>query len=423
MIMDNALLSKTPLSLTIREELSRKLIFKLLSKLSYGSFTLIEGDVANQNKLFFGQQGQTPHAEIFVKNSAFYTKVLFAGSIGAGESFIDGDWDSPDVTQFIYLFALNLPLIDKIERYFNWLSLPVKKITQLLNRNTHQGAKKNILAHYDIGNDFYETFLDKEMLYSSAIYSSIESNLAEAQQYKLKLICEKLNLQAGQSLLEIGTGWGALAIYAAKHYGVKVTTTTISNAQFEYAKKRIEAENLTDKIRLLNQDYRQLKGTYDRIVSIEMIEAVGHEYMAVFFKKINSLLKPNGKMLIQGITITDQHYDTYRKNIDFIQKYIFPGGCLPSICVLANHLKTSTQLSVWSIDDIGQDYAKTLAHWRENFIKSISTYRQRELSNEFINMWLFYFHYCEAGFLARTISAIHLVAVGPQYNVNIGEHD
>lgn len=415
--MDNTFSANKQFQLTALESLSRKIIHKVLAKLTNGYLQLNEGE----NKFFFGSKNSKTQAEITVKNGVFYQKILFSGSIGAGESFIDNDWESPDVTQFIYLFAINLSLLDKLESYLNWLSLPMNKLNHFFNKNSLSGAKKNILAHYDISNDFYQLFLDKEMLYSSALYPDVNTDIEKAQQYKLKMICERLNIKQDQNVLEIGTGWGALAIYMAKNYDANVTTTTISEAQYQYAKKRIETENLSHKITLLKQDYRQLSGQYDRLVSIEMIEAVGHEYMAGFFKKINSLIKPSGRILIQAITIADQRYDNYRKNVDFIQKYIFPGGCLPSISVMASHLKKSTKLALWSLDDIGQDYAQTLKQWREKFNHALTSIEKQGFNNEFIRMWLFYFYYCEAGFLARTTSAVHLVAVGSEYQASLSE--
>ena len=410
--MENTLLNKKGISLNFSETLSRKFIHRVLSNLAYGSLQINEGD----NTFYFGKQNAEPCANITINRGAFYQKILVSGSIGAAESFINNDWTSTDVTAFIQLFARNIQLLDKIEGYFSWLFLPVNKVTQLLNKNSITGSKKNILQHYDIGNEFYSTFLDASMLYSSAIYANDTMDLAEAQQYKLKTICERLDLQKGQTLLEIGTGWGALAIFAAKHYDVNVTTTTISDAQFNFVKERIAEENLTDKITLLKKDYRELTGKYDRLVSIEMIEAVGHEYMPSFFKKVSELTKSNGRLLIQAITIADQRYEQYRKSIDFIQKYIFPGGCLPSVSVMVNHLKKSSHLMMWSLNDLGQDYAQTLNDWRNNFEHSLTEIKKQGFSEEFIRMWLFYFHYCEAGFLARTTSAVHLVAVGSSYS-------
>jgi cyclopropane-fatty-acyl-phospholipid synthase len=317
----------------------------------------------------------------------------------------------------VQVFARNLALLDNIERYFSWLSNGVSRLKHVLNRNSEAGSKRNILAHYDLGNDMYQQFLDPEMMYSSALYPNDDSTLEEAQIHKLHTICERLDLTPGQTLLEVGTGWGALAIYAAKHFGVNVTTTTISDAQYDYAEARVKQEGLEDKITLLKQDYRLLTGEYDRVVSIEMIEAVGHEYLGGFFEKLQHLLKPNGRMLIQAITIADQRYNSYRKSVDFIQRYIFPGGCLPSVSEMTKHIAKRTDMVTWSVSDMGKDYARTLKHWHENFDAAYDKIKALNYGDDFIRMWKFYLSYCEGGFLERTTSTVHLVAVRPQYRL------
>ncbi|WP_345853909.1 cyclopropane-fatty-acyl-phospholipid synthase family protein [Shewanella algae] len=354
-------------------------------------------------------------AIIRIHDERFFRQVILGGSIGAGEAYIQGHWSSPDVTAVVRLFARNLPLLDKIEKRFSWFSNTVSRVKHLLRRNSKAGSKRNILAHYDLGNPLYQAFLDPELLYSSAVYPHEEAQLDEAQQYKLQLICERLDLQPGMTLLEIGTGWGALAIYAAKHYGVKVTTTTISDAQYQYASERVAAEGLSERITLLRQDYRQLSGQYDRLVSIEMIEAVGHDYLPGFFAGLDALLKPSGKLLLQAITIKDQRYDSYRKGVDFIQRYIFPGGCLPSVTEMTRHLQRQTSMTLWSLDDIGLDYARTLNDWHANFDDARDRVRELDYGEDFVRMWKFYLSYCEGGFLERTISTVQLTAVKDGY--------
>jgi cyclopropane-fatty-acyl-phospholipid synthase len=253
------------------------------------------------------------------------------------------------------------------------------------------------------------------MLYSSAIYPDKSADLEQAQLHKLETICQRLDLKEGETLLEIGTGWGALAIYAAQNYAVKVTTTTISDAQYDYTKARIEALGLTDNITLLKQDYRELTGEYDKLVSIEMIEAVGHEYLASFFETCNKHLKPDGKMLIQAITISDQRYHSYRKGVDFIQRYIFPGGCLPSVSIMTNNVSNKTDMVVTGLHDIGQDYARTLNHWHQRFDNALDKVKQLGYDDTFIRLWKFYFSYCEGAFLERRISTVHLIAAKPDY--------
>jgi len=278
------------------------------------------------------------------------------------------------------------------------------------NRNTQSGSKRNILAHYDLGNELYTRFLDPQMQYSSAIYPSETTTLEYAQLYKLKTICERLKLTKDDHLLEIGTGWGGLAIYAAQHFGCKVTTTTISDAQYSYAEERVKALGLESQVTLLKQDYRELTGTYDKVVSIEMIEAVGYEFLPSFFKQCNDRLKEGGKLLIQSITIADQRFEHYRRNVDFIQRYIFPGGFLPSINELSKQMTSNTVLVIEGLHDIGLDYAKTLAHWRDNFLASWSELPQFGYDEEFKRLWLYYLAYCEGAFLERSTSTVHLVA-------------
>ncbi|WOT06884.1 cyclopropane-fatty-acyl-phospholipid synthase family protein [Shewanella youngdeokensis] len=412
--MDNIATKKSLARAGSPDNLARKMLLTALPNLADGHLSLIDGD----NSYEFGNKDSDLHATLVVEHPRFYRQIMLSGSIGAGEAYIQQHWSSPDLTKVIQIFARNLPLLDKLEKKFSWLTHAFSRIGHLFNRNTQAGSKQNILAHYDLGNDMYQTFLDKEMLYSSALYPHTAASLEEAQQHKLKTICERLDLTAGQTLLEVGTGWGALAIYAAKHYGVKVTTTTISDAQFDYAIARVSAEGLNDRVTLLKDDYRLLTGEYDRVVSIEMIEAVGHEFLPVFLKKLASLLKPNGRLLIQAITIADQRYNSYRKSVDFIQRYIFPGGCLPSITRVTNALTQHTDFVTWSVDDMGLDYAKTVKDWQDNFDAAQPQIKQLGYGDDFIRMWKFYLSYCEGGFLERTTSAVQLVAVRPLYRLN-----
>ncbi|WP_394129650.1 class I SAM-dependent methyltransferase [Shewanella maritima] len=409
--MENTAIQAQLSQASFSDSLAKKVLVKALQHLEQGYLTIID----NQKISSFGHEASQLHGTIVVNHPSFYRQVMLSGSIGAGEAYIQGHWSSPDLTKVVQIFARNLGLLDSIERYFSWASRSINRIKHIFNRNSQAGSKRNILAHYDLGNDMYQQFLDPEMLYSSAIYPSQDASLSEAQLHKLHTICERLDLKPGQTLLEVGTGWGALAIYAASHYGVHVTTTTISDAQHEYAQDRIKQLGLEGQVKLLKQDYRLLTGQYDRVVSIEMIEAVGHEYLAGFFKKLNQLLKPDGRMLLQAITIADQRYDSYRSSVDFIQRYIFPGGCLPSISEMTKHVSKSTDMVVSEIDDIGQDYAKTLWHWQQNFEAAHEQVSALGYGEDFMRMWQFYLCYCEGGFLERTTSAVHLVANKPQY--------
>lgn len=378
----------------------------IFDKLKYGSFDLYEN-----NKLIksFGEPNSNLKAELNVVNSGFYKKLLYKGSIGVGESYIDGDWTTSDLTQVVRIFARNLEVLDEIEKKFFWITNPLNRVQHWKRRNSKSQAKNNIMAHYDLGNELYKSFLDPSLLYSSAIYSSNDMTLEEAQQNKLRTICEKLNLTSRDHLVEIGTGWGALAIFAAQNYGCHVTTTTISNEQFEYTKNKVKELGLENQITLLKKDYRELTGQYDKLVSIEMIEAVGERYLDSFIQQCQSLLKPEGRMLLQAITIADQRMELYKKSVDYIQKYIFPGGFLPSIELLSKKFKENTDMVIRDVHDIGIDYALTLREWRNRFNNKSVELKQLGYDQKFSRLWNFYLQYCEAGFLERTISTVQVV--------------
>ncbi len=386
----------------------RSLVFSVLAKIDYGQIELVD----HSERFLFPEfaENKSLLGRINIHDRSVYRDFVKGGSIGAAEAFIAGKWSSPNLTTVIRIFARAQQQTDALEQQRPWLTKLKYALLHRGNRNSQAGSKKNILAHYDLGNELYSRFLDPEMMYSSAIYPQEDASLAQAQLHKLSTICQRLELKASDHLLEIGTGWGGLAIYAAQEYGCKVTTTTISDAQHAYAKSRIEQLGLGDKITLLKRDYRELTGEYDKLVSIEMIEAVGFEYLPSFFKQCNQRLKPGGKLLIQSITIADQRFDYYKRSVDFIQRYIFPGGFLPSITVLAQNLTQHTELVTESIDDIGLDYAKTLAHWRDAFLSSWSELTQFGYDEQFKRLWLYYFAYCEGAFLERSTSTVHMVA-------------
>ncbi len=290
-----------------------------------------------------------------------------------------------------------------------------EKLKHQLRGNSKQVAKSNILAHYDLGNAMYQTFLDPRMMYSSAVYPNADSTLAEAQTHKLKLICEKLELCDTDRVIEIGTGWGGFAIFAVQNYGCHVTTTTISDAQYDEAITRIKKAGLSKKITVLKQDYRDLKGKFDKLVSIEMIEAVGYEYLPTFFAKCNDLLKDDGKMMLQAITFNDQGYEDYLNSVDFIQTHIFPGGNLLSKTEIINQFTEQTDMAVMRMTDYGYNYAHTLHDWREAFFNHIEKVKSLGYDDSFIRLWDFYFSYCEGGFLERTIGVVQVEAVKPNY--------
>jgi cyclopropane-fatty-acyl-phospholipid synthase len=283
----------------------------------------------------------------------------------------------------------------------------------LFNRNTRSGSRKNISAHYDIGNELFKLFLDDTMMYSSAYYEKADMSLDEAAVAKLDLVCRKLELDSTDHLLEIGTGWGGLAIHAARNYDCKVTTTTISDEQYRLAVEKVRQQGLDHKIKVVKQDYRDLSGQFDKLVSIEMIEAIGHQYMSTYFKKCSSLLKPDGMMLIQAITIRDQFYKSALKDVDFIKKFIFPGGFLPSVTAMSEVISKVSDMKIFHLQDIGPHYARTLSHWRERFFNKLDEIRDLGYSDEFIRLWEYYFCYCEGGFIERDIGTVQMLLAKP----------
>ena len=395
------------------QNFARVQVLARLAHLQIGQLTIID----NGQQMVFGND-LSMHAIVTVNDAHFYGEMAFGGSIGAGEAYMLGYWRADNLTNVIRIMAANQGVMDALEGGYQWASKPFLKALHWLNRNTADGSRKNIAAHYDLGNDFFKLWLDPSMMYSSAIFSPPDCSLQAASELKLKTICDKLDLKPTDHVVEIGTGWGGFAIYAARNYGCKVTTTTISQQQFDEAKKRVIAANLSDKITLLLNDYRDLNGIFDKLVSIEMIEAVGHQFYDVYFKKCASLLKPNGMALIQAITITDQRFESAKKSVDFIQRYIFPGSNIPSITVLLISMTKSSDLKLYDLEDIGIHYATTLRIWRENFFDKIQKVRQLGYSEEFIKMWEFYLCYCEGGFAERAVGDVHLLLVKPENRHN-----
>ncbi|MDP6187636.1 MAG: cyclopropane-fatty-acyl-phospholipid synthase family protein, partial [Pseudomonadales bacterium] len=289
------------------------------------------------------------------------------------------------------------------------------KISHWARRNTTDRSRENISAHYDLGNDFFSLFLDPSMMYSSAVYPTPDSDLATAAQHKLRLICEDLELTPEDHLVEIGTGWGGMAIFAAEHYGCRVTTTTISREQFDYTVAAVADKGLQDRITVLFDDYRDLRGRFDKLVSIEMIEAVGHQFYDTYFATVSRLLKPHGKAVIQAITMTEQRYEQARDSVDFIKRYIFPGGCLPSLTVISDALARMTDMQMSHLRDITEDYADTLNAWHEGFLEKLDQVRAKGFDDRFINMWRYYLSYCEGGFRERIIGTYQITMTKPGY--------
>ncbi|MFJ5438494.1 class I SAM-dependent methyltransferase [Pectobacterium brasiliense] len=392
---------------TARYTRARKVVFLLLSRIEGGGLRLREPE---GNETLFGDRHAALQGDITIHNHRVYRRILLGGSIAAGESYIDGDWSSSNLTLVLQLLAQNQALVDTLETRFGWLTGPFHRVIHWFRRNRPQQAQKNIASHYDLGNHFYRSFLDSEMLYSSAWYQQPEMTLEDAQRAKLRRLCEQLALCETDHLLEIGTGWGGLAELAAREYGCHVTTTTLSQQQYDYAVERIQHAGLSHKVTVLLQDYRALTGQYDKLVSVEMIEAVGKAYLPTFFKRCQQLLRPQGRMVLQAITIADQRYSHYSRNVDFIQRYIFPGGFLPSITAMTTTMTRHTDFITRDLFDIGQDYARTLSEWRQRFYQQWHMLNAQGFDETFQRLWVFYLCYCEAGFRARTISTVQLTA-------------
>ncbi len=394
------------------DKLARKVIRARFEEVERGLLLVTENGVTRQ----FGQPSdEVPlTAHITVKDPRFYSEVAFGGTIGSGEAWIHDYWACDDLTALVRLLLRNQHVLSNMNGGAALVTRPLQRLFHWANRNTQKGSRRNIAAHYDLGNDFYSLWLDETMMYSSAVFSRPGMSLKEASIEKLDLICRKLGLEPGDEVVEIGTGWGGFALHAAKHYDCKVTTTTISKEQHAWAEAAIREQGLEDRITLLLKDYRELDGKFDKLVSIEMIEAVGHEFHDTFFRKCADLLKPSGQMLLQAITIADQQYDKYKKGVDFIKRYIFPGGCLTSVSGMTDTMTRVTDLRAVHIEDIGPHYATTLKAWRETFFERLAEVRALGYSEAFIRMWQYYLCYCEGGFAERAIGNVHLLAMRPE---------
>ena len=394
------------------DRLAKRIVLDKLKGLEHGQLTIVDDDL---NLTFGNAHDDFPFTSTLrVKSPAFYSEVAFGGSIGAGEAYIQDYWEASDPVALGRILLRNRDVLDDVESGAAVLTRPLQKGFHWLHRNTRRGSRRNIAAHYDLGNDFYALWLDSRMMYSCAWYADSATTLETAAGAKLDRICRRLRLGPGDRVVEIGTGWGGFAIHAARHYGCQVTTTTISRRQYELAQQRVAEEGLEDRITLRLDDYRDLDGQFDKLVSIEMIEAVGHEYMDTYFRKCASLLKPGGEMLIQAITIADQRYEKAKRSVDFIKRYVFPGGFLPSVTAMTSALTRETDLRAVYIEDIGLHYARTLHDWRERFFARIDDVRELGFGEEFIRLWDFYLSYCESAFLERAVGDIHLHAIKPE---------
>ncbi len=398
-------------SLSAMTALGRSLLLKQLAKLSDGEVIL--RDSGKQLKFGARTERCALSATITVENSQFYADAAFGGTTGAGEAYINGLWRCDDLTALVRIMVVNRPVMEDMEGGLATVSNWVRRAMHWINRNSKRGSARNIAAHYDLGNELYKLFLDDTMAYSCGIFETEESTLHEASVAKFDAACRKLALTPNDHLVEIGTGWGGLAIHAAERYGCKVTTTTISREQHDFAKDKIAARGLSDRITLLFEDYRDLKGRFDKLVSVEMIEAVGAKYLDTYFAKCSSLLKPNGAMLLQAITIQDQYYAESLRSVDFIQRYVFPGSFIPSVTAITDSVARVTDLKIFNLEDIGPHYARTLRLWRERFFTNIAQVRKLGYPDSFSRLWEFYLCYCEGGYAERQLGNVQVLLTKP----------
>jgi len=354
-------------------------------------------------------RGSIPSTTVRVHDPAFFADVALGGAVGAGESYMLGRWEADELCAALRIMARNRRVMESLETGLARLAAPLRRAAHALRRNTRAGSRRNIAAHYDLGNEFFALFLDETLMYSCALFEDPDMSLADASIAKLDAICRKLQLAPGQRVLEIGTGWGGFALHAAAKYGCHVTTTTISPSQHRLASERVRAAGLESQVDVLLQDYRDLTGTFDRVVSIEMIEAIGHRQFGEFFRRAAERLARDGRMVLQSITIADAHYAAARDDVDFIKRYIFPGCCIPSVSALTSAMAESSDLRLVHLDDIGLHYATTLRHWRIRFLANLARVKAMGYPDEFIRMWEFYLAYCEAGFAERTLGDVQMV--------------
>ena len=381
----------------------------LAARIKYGVLTFQLPD--GRRLTFSGDEETETRALIIVKDYAFAWRSILGGDIGFFESYADGQWETPNLADVLYIFARNADLVQeafKASFLFDWIN----NLRHSMNKNTRSGARKNIMAHYDLGNAFYEKWLDRTMTYSSARFAAPGADLPTAQEMKYRTLAESINLQPGDSVLEIGSGWGGFAVHAAREHGANVTGLTLSPAQLEYAQKRAFQEGLAEKVSFRLQDYRDVEDRFDKIASIEMFEAVGREYWPAYFDKVRNALKPGGAAGLQIITIADRFFDNYSRSTDFIQRYVFPGGALPSPSILKG-LSDKAGLTVKSVVEFGEDYARTLNEWHQRFMSAWDDIKPLGFDDRFQKLWRFYLAYCEAGFRADTTNVRQATLIRP----------
>ena len=389
---------------------SRRLVHSQLVRLERGVLRLADpcGEAS------FGSPDGGLEATITVTDMRFYRAALLGGDVAVAEAYGQGWWECDDLVALVRIFVRNDRVLHRMQTGLARLGDAAFRLVHALHRNTRRGSRRNIAAHYDLGNRFFEQFLDASMMYSCAVFPGADSTLEEASLHKIDRICRKLDLQPTDRLLEIGTGWGALAVHAAARYGCHVTTTTISREQHEHAAERVRRAGLERRVTLLLSDYRDVEGRFDKLVSIEMIEAVGHHYYDGFFRKCGELLETDGLMLLQAILISDWAFERAKRSVDFIKSHIFPGSCIPSVTALCQSATRTTDLRTFHLEDIGPHYARTLREWRRRFNSTMPQIRQMGFPESFLRLWDYYFAYCEGGFEERYISNAQILFARPE---------
>ena len=396
--------------------LDRWLRTRLLARLAgLRGGALVVRDALGEQRFGEAGQGDLPPVHVRVDDPAFYRALAGQGSVGAGEAYLLGYWDCDDLVSLVRLLVRNRALLDGMEGGLARTGGLALRGWNALRRNTRAGSRRNIAAHYDLGNDFFSLFLSSDLMYSSAMYDTPDDDLEAASRRKLDAVCRKLALQPGDRVIEIGTGWGGFALHAARHYGCHVTTTTISREQHALATRRVAEAGLQDRVTLLLQDYRDLRGEYDKLVSIEMVEAIGAQYLDTFFGQLGRLVRPGGRALLQAITIEDHRYVQARDSVDFIKRFVFPGSFIPSLNALFQAKTRASDLQVVHQEDFGLSYAYTLRAWRQRFLARLPEVREQGFDERFIRLWEFYLAYCEGGFLERSIGVSHLLMARPAH--------
>lgn len=407
-------IASTPRSAGAVGRMARGLVHRSLQRIEFGRLTIQDPwGTRSFGHAKEDSPGDYRDVHLHVTDPRFYMNIAAGGDVGAGEAFIRGWWQCDNLVGLIRMMIANDASLRTIQSRWGVAVELWNRARHWFRSNTRRGSRRNIAAHYDLSNDFYRLFLDPTMMYSCGIFESPASTMHDASIAKLDRVCRKLRLRPGDHLLEIGTGWGGLALHAARNYGCRVTTTTISRQQHDYAAARIAESGLGNRITLLFEDYRDLRGRFDKLVSIEMIEAVGHRYYDAYFRQCCRLLRPHGAALIQAITIADRFYAAARDRVDFIKKFVFPGSCIPSISAMMSSIARQTDLTLVHLEDITPHYATTLARWREAFMQRRSDVRALGLGDAFIRLWEFYLAYCEAGFRERTIGNVQLLLHKP----------